>query len=213
MLDGILHVILKPVDFFRKLLDDDKVASRAFGVVLIVMVLAGVYGYFVALPTADAIANTPFGAFGLITTPVSFVVISLLSWLIFGLLVRMAAGISIKPWAITGYSLSPQIIIYALLIILAVLFPVKLSPVTVDPTKEPEAFQEAMISLQQESQQTVFGRASQILSYLSSLWWIVLIFLGVREATDTRKAVISALVVGIPTVLLSLLPFLLSPVT
>lgn len=212
MLDGILQVILKPVDFFRKLMDDDKLASRAFGVVLLVMVLSGVYGYFVAIPTADAMTNTPFGAFGLITTPISFVVISLLSWLIFGLLIRMVSGINAKPWAITAYSMSPQLIIYALLIVIAVLFPSKLTPITIDPTQEPEAFQEAILSLQQESQQTIFGRVSQIVSSLSSLWWIILIYLGVREATDHRKALMSALMVGIPTFLLIVLPFLLSPI-
>jgi hypothetical protein len=212
MLDGMLQVILNPIAFFRKLVDDDILTSRAFGVVLLVMVLAGIYGYFVAIPTADAIANTPFGAFGLITTPISFVVISLLSWLIFGLLVRMAAGINAKPWAITAYSMSPQLIIYALLIVIAVLFPSKLTPVTIDPTQDPEAFQEAMLSLQKESQQTTFGRTSQILSYLSSLWWVILIYFGVREATDSRKALISALLVGVPTLLLLVLPFLFSPV-
>jgi hypothetical protein len=212
MLDGMLQVILKPVDFFRKLIEDDKLTSRAFGVVLLVMVLAGVYGYFVAIPTSDAMANTPFGAFGLITTPISFVVISILSWLIFGLLVRMVSGINAKPWAIVAYSMSPQLIVYALLIVIAVLFPAKLTPVTIDPTQEPEAFQEAMLSLQQESQQTIFGRTSQILSYLSSLWWVILIYLGVREATDHRKALMSALMVGIPSLLLILLPYLLGPV-
>jgi hypothetical protein len=170
-----------------------------------------VYGYFNALPTADAFANTPFGAFGLITTPITFVVIGFLAWLIYGLLVRMGAGINAKPWAIAGYSMSPQIIIYALLILTAVIFPVKLSPVTAD-LNDPQAFQEATLAIQKEFQNSTFGRASQILSYLSSLWWVILIYLGVREATDSRKALISAILVGIPTLLLIALPFLLSPV-
>lgn len=211
MLDGMLQVIINPIAFFRKLTEDDKLASRAIGVVLIIAILAGVFGYFNALPTAEAFANTAFGAFGLITTPISLLVVSFLSWLIYGLLVRMGAGINAKPWAITGYSMSPQLIIYALLILMAVIFPVKLTPVTAD-FSDPQAFQEATLAIQKEFQNSTFGRASQILSYLSSLWWIVLIYLGVREATDTRKATTSAILVAVPTLLLIIVPYLLSPV-
>jgi hypothetical protein len=211
MLDGIVQVIINPVAFFRKLIEDDRLVSKAFGVVLIVALLAGVFGYFNALPTADAFANTPFGAFSLITTPISLLVVSFLGWLIYGLLVRMGAGLAAKPWAIAGYSMSPQIIIYALLIIVAVLFPTKLTPVTAD-FSDPEAFQEATLALQKEFQTSTFGRVSQILSWLSSLWWIILIYLGVRELTDSRKALISGLLVGIPTLAILGLPYLLSPV-
>jgi hypothetical protein len=211
MLDGMLQVILNPVVFFRRLAEDDRLSRGAIGVVLIVAVLAGVFGYFNAIPTADAFANTPFGAFGLITTPISLLVVSFLSWLIYGLLVRMGAGIDAKPWAIAGYSMSPQLIIYALLILVAVIFPVKLSPVTAD-FSDPQAFQDATLAVQREFQNSTFGRASQILSYLASLWWLVLIFLGVREATGTRKATTATILVAIPTVLIILLPFLFSPI-
>jgi hypothetical protein len=211
MLDGMLQVILTPVVFFRRLAEDDRLSRGAIGVVLIVAVLAGVFGYFNAIPTADAFANTPFGAFGLITTPISLLVVSFLSWLIYGLLVRMGAGIDAKPWAIAGYSMSPQLIIYALLILVAVIFPVKLSPVTAD-FSDPQAFQDATLAVQREFQNSTFGRASQILSYLASLWWLVLIFLGVREATGTRKATTATILVAIPTVLIILLPFLFSPI-
>jgi hypothetical protein len=211
MLDGMLQVILSPISFFRKLSEDDRLSSRAIGVVLIIALLAGVFGYFTAIPTADAFANTPFGKFGLITTPISLLVVSFLSWLIYGLLVRMGAGINAKPWAIAGYSMSPQLLIYTLLILIAVIFPVKLSPVVADFT-DPQAFQEATLAVQKEFQNSTFGRASQILSYIASLWWLVLIFLGVREATGTRKASTATILVAIPTVLLILLPFLFSPV-
>lgn len=211
MLDGMLQVILNPLTFFRKLADDDRLVARAFGVVVIVVLLTGIFGYFSALPTAEAFGNTAFGAFSLIITPVTLLGTSFLSWLIYGLLVRMGAGINAKPWAITAYSMSPQVIIYAVLIILAVLLPVKLTPVTADFT-DPQAFQEATLEVQREFQASAFSRASQILGLISSIWWVALIYLGVRELSDSRRALVSALLVGILTLLMIAGPYLLSPV-
>jgi hypothetical protein len=151
------------------------------------------------------------GTFSLVISPITLLTTSLLAWLVNGLLVRMGAGIDVKPWAITAYGMTPQILIYAALIIIGALFPVQLTPISAN-LSDPQIFQEATINLQREFQASFFGRASTILSYLSSFWWLVLIFLGVREAAGTNKAITATVLVGVITFAFLVLPFLLSPV-
>jgi hypothetical protein len=213
MLDALLQTITRPAAFFRTLKDDDRVVSRAFLVVLIVAVLAAIFGYFSALPTSDAMRGTPFGGtFSLVIAPVSTLVASLLFWFIYGLLVRMPAGMEAKPWAVVGYSMAPQILVYAVLIIIGALFPAHLTPISAS-LSDPQAFQEATFALQREFQATFFGRASMVLGYASSLWWLVLIFIGVRETAGQKKAVTATVLVGVLTLAFFLVPFLLSPVS
>jgi hypothetical protein len=213
MLDVLLKPITSPVAFFRTLKDDDRVVSRAFLAVLIVAVLAGIFGYFSALPTADAMQGTPFGGtFSLVIAPVSTLFASIIFWLIYGLLVRIPAGIEAKPWAVVGYAMAPQILIYAVLIIIGALFPPQLTPISAS-LSEPQAFQEATFELQREFQRTFFGRASTILTYLSSLWWLILIFIGVRETAGQQKAITATVLVGLVTLAFFGVPFLLSPVS
>jgi hypothetical protein len=212
MLDVLLKPITSPVAFFRTLKDDDRVVSRAFLVVLIVAVLAGIFGYFSALPSADAMRGTPFGGtFSLVIAPVSALFASVIFWLIYGLLVRIPAGMEAKPWAVVGYAMAPQILVYAVLIIIGALFPARLTPISAS-LSDPQAFQEATFALQREFQGTFFGRASTILSYVSNLWWLALIFIGVRETAGQQKAITATVVVGLVTLLFFVVPFLLSPV-
>jgi hypothetical protein len=213
MFDALVQVLTKPAAFFRSMRDDDRVASRAFWVVLIVAMLGAVYSYFSALPSADAMQNTGFGSsFSLVIAPVGALFASFIFWLIYGLLVRIPAGMEAKPWAVTAYGMAPQILIYAVLIVVAALFPPELTPVTA-ALSDTEAFQEQSFALQREFQNSLLGRTSTILTYVSSLWWIVLIFIGVRELVGQNKAVTAAALTGIVTLVFAAIPFLLSPVS
>ncbi len=182
-------------------------------VVLIVAVLAAVSAYFSALPLADATRGTPLAiAFNpLISTLVTALVLFLI-WLINGLLVRMSAGTEAKPWAVVAYAMTPQLLIFALLIVVNALFPAQLTPVsaTVD-FSDPAAMQTATTSLTTELQASLANRVTMVLGYVSSLWWLVLIFLGVRETAGQQKAIRATIIVGILTLAFTVLPFLLRP--
>jgi hypothetical protein len=213
MLDNIFKPITNPIAFFRTLKDNDRVVSRAFLVVLIVAILGAIYGYFSALPSADAMRGTGFGgSFSLIIGPVAAFAASFIFWLIYGLIVRMSAGMEAKPWAVVAYSNAPQILIFAVLIIVAALFPPKLTPITAS-LSEPEAFQAATFELQREFQGSFLGRLSTILTYVSSLWSLVLVFLGVRETAGQQKAIRATVILGLVTLAFFVVPFLLSPIS
>jgi hypothetical protein len=212
MLDDIFKAITNPIALFRKLEDDDRVASRAFVVVLIIAILGAVYGYFSALPSADAMKNTGFGgSFSLVIAPISAFIASFIFWLIYGLIVRMAAGMEAKPWAVVAYSYAPQILIFAVLIMVAALFPPKLTSITAS-LSDPEAFQGATLELQREFQSSLLGRVGTLLTYVASLWSLVLTFLGVRETVGQQKAVRATIILGLITSAFFVVPFLLSPV-
>lgn len=210
MFEAVAQVIGRPTAFFMTLQESDRLAAKAVWVAVIVSLLAGVIGYFNAVPLAEAFAGTPLGGLSLISAPLFAAFISFLGWLIYGLIVRMTAGIDAKPWAIVGYSMAPQIIIYTLLIVIAALFPVQLSAVAVD-FSDTESLQQTTQALQQEIQTSFFGRSSQVLGYAATLWWLCLIFLGARAATTTAKALSSALIVGLLSLGFILVPFLLAP--
>lgn len=212
MFEGIVQTISNPLAFFRSLQDDDKLAGGAVLVVLLVALLSAGVGYFSALPSTDAFPDDiPFRQFGLIAATLGSVMVTFISWLVNGLLVRMSAGMDSKPWAIVGYAMSPLLIIYLLIIVLAAIFPVNLVPISVG-LDDPEAFQQAVQQTQKAYQATIFGRSTQLLGYASSLWWIILIFLGVREAKGTNKAYIAAGLVTLLTLAFTVGPLLLQRV-
>lgn len=210
MFDAVAQVIARPSSFFNTLQQNDRLAAKAIWLVLIVSLLAAVIGYFNAVPLAEVFAGTPIGGLSLITAPLFAALFTFLGWMVYGLIVRMTAGIGVKPWAIVGYSMAPQIIVFTLLILIAALFPVQLSAVAVD-FNDPETLQQTTQALQRELQRSFFGRSSQILGYAATLWWLVLIFLGLREASTTTKAVTSTLIVGLLSLSFILIPFLLAP--
>jgi hypothetical protein len=212
MLEGILQSITNPGAFLERLNSDEKLVRRAVWVVLIVSLLAAVGAYLSTLPSIDAFGDAnPFGQAGLTISAISALAITFIFWLVNGLLVRMGAGMDAKPWAIAAYALSPQIIIATLLIVLAAFFPAQLTPVSFDAS-DPEAIREASLRVQKEFQQSLFGRGSLVLNYLGNAWYLLLIFLGVRAAAGTNKAVTSTILVGLLMFAFILLPFLLQPV-
>ena len=210
MFEGVAQVLVRPTSLFRTLQEDDRLAAKAIWVAVIVSALAGVIGYFNAVPLAEAFAGTPLGGLSLVSAPLFAAVFTFLGWMVYGLIVRMTAGIESKPWAIVGYSMAPQIVLNTLLILIAALFPVQLSAVAVD-FSDPDTLQQSTQALQRELQTSFFGRSSQVLGYAATVWWLVLIFLGVREASTTAKAVSSALIVGLLSLGFILVPFLLAP--
>ncbi len=211
MFEGMLEVVRKPSQFFRGLANDDQRVGRAFLVVLLVALLTGMSAYLSALPTMDAfLGDNPFVQIGLIAAAVGAPLVTFVWWLMNGLLIRMAAGIEIKPWAIAAYSYTPQIFITALIILIAVLVPPQVSPVAAD-LSDPIAMQEATMQLQQQIQQSFFGVSSMILGYLATGWFLFLTFVGVREAAGANKAWIAVFLVGAITLGVTLIPFLLQP--
>lgn len=210
MFDGILRAITRPGQFFQTLQQDDGVAARALLVVLLVAVLNTGVGYFSALPTARAFAGTLLGSVTPVTAPLTAALLSFLSWLVYGLLVRVAAGTTAKPWAITAYAMSPQAIIYPLIIAAALVFPVEVTPIAADVTQL-EAAQEATLQVQREVQASTFGRASQVLNLAAILWWLALIFVGVRAAAGVTRAFVSVALVAALSLGLVFVPLLLTP--
>jgi hypothetical protein len=211
MFDAVSQVLTRPAAFFRTLKDDDRVVSRAIFVVLSAALLSAVAAYFAALPMADATQGTPLALFfnpffsALISLATFFVL-----WLITGLLVRMGAGMEAKPWAVTGYALVPQLLIAAVLIIVNALFPVQLSPVSASlDLSDVAAVQAATESVTTELQASAANRVTTVLSYLSSLWLLVLTFIGVRETAGRPKAVRATIIVGVVTLLFIVGPLLL----
>lgn len=211
MFEAISQVFTRPADFFRTFNDDDRVVSRAVLIVIIVALLTAVFTYFGTLPMADAVQGTPLAIFfnpfisAVIATGTTFVL-----WLITGLLVRIGAGMEAKPWAVTGYALVPQIVIAAILIIANALFPAQLTPISASlELTDPEAIQAATETLTAELQSSPANRITTILSYLSSLWVLVLTFIGVRETAGQPKAVRATAIVAVITLIFIVGPLLL----
>ncbi len=212
MLEGILEVIVKPQTFFRELESKPKQISLAFLVIIITGILAAIVAYFSALPTADAFPdNAIVGQISVISAPIIAIIASFVIWLIYGLLIRMGAGMDTKPWAIAAYSSAPQIIILTIAIVIAALFPVSVSPITATAT-DPEAFRAANTQLQHEIQSSFYGRSSQVLTYLSSLWQLLLIYLGVQAVSTRTRAIRATVIVAILAFGFLLLPWLLASV-
>ena len=210
MFDGILRAITQPGQFFQALQEDDRLAARALWVVALVAVLNGIVGYFSALPTAEAFAGTLLGGVTPVTAPLTAALLTFLSWLVYGLVVRVAAGTAVKPWAIVAYAMSPQVFIYPLVIVIALLFPVEVTPVSAD-FSQLEAVQETTLQVQREVQASTFGRASQALNLVAVLWWLGLIFVGVRAAAGRNRALVSAALVAALSLGLVFIPLLLTP--
>ncbi|MCA9835670.1 MAG: YIP1 family protein [Trueperaceae bacterium] len=212
MLEGILEAIIQPIKFFRELEDKPQRVSLAFIVVLITAILAAVVAYFSALPTADAFPDSAFiGQISMITAPIVALIATFIIWLAYGLLIRMGAGMDVKPWAIAAYSSAPQIIILTIVIVIAALFPVTVSPITADPSNA-EAFRAANLQLQEEIRSSVYGRSSQVLSYLSSLWQVILVYLGISAVSSQARAIRGTVLVAIFAFGFLLLPWLLASV-
>jgi hypothetical protein len=122
----------------------------------------------------------------------------------------MSAGMDIKPWAISAYSFAPSLLLGTILIVLAALFPTNLTPVNIDASN-PDSIRAASLAVQQEFQQSFLGRSSQIINYLGTIWTLLLIFLGVKASTNTNKAIVATLLVGVLSLGFFLLPILLTP--
>ncbi len=190
MFEGILQAISKPKQLFERFEEEPKLVSLAFLVILIVSVLSAIVEY---VPLAKAFsANTITNQLVLISAPLVTIAVSILLWLVYGLLVRMGAGIDIKPWAITAYSLSPQILFSIILLIIALVFPIETTPISLDLNDT-----NAITTLQQEINRSLFGRSSQILSYLAVVWQLLLVYIGVNVLSNQSKALRSTILVGI----------------
>ena len=209
MLDAISGVLTRPTHFFRSLAEGERVGGAVWVVVLVALV-SGIASYFLGLPFQEALGTAPFAAVTPILTAAAGFVTPFITWLFYGLLVRIGAGMEAKPWAVAGYALAPQLLLNALLLVVIVAFPIEVTPVTVD-VNNAQAFEEANFRLQQEISSSLAGRISQALSYVGTLWWIVLIFLGVRETAGQRGAVRATFVVGVVAVGFALGSFLFAP--
>lgn len=211
MFEGILQAMTNPKALFEDFEHKPSLINLAVVVVLLSAVVGAIGAYLSALPTVDAFGDqNPFGKLGLILTPVSVVIFSFIIWLVNGLLIRMAAGMDAKPWAIAAYSFAPSILLSTIIIVLAAIFPTQLTPVSFDASN-PDAIRQASNAVQQEFQQSFLGRSSTIINYIGVAWSLLIIFLGVRVSADTNKAIVSTVLVGVLSLGFILLPFLLNP--
>ena len=212
MLEGIFTVLFKPKKFFQELESKPNQISMAFMVIVITAILGAIVAYFSALPTRDAFPTDAFiGQISLISAPIIAIIASFIIWLVYGLLIRMGAGMDAKPWAIAAYSSAPQIIILTLIIVIAALFPVSVSPITASPV-EAEAFRAANLQLQEEIQASVYGRSTQLLGYFSNLWQVLLIYLGVAAVSTQARAIRATVLVAVVAFGFLILPWLLASV-
>ena len=213
MLDAIFLVLFKPLKFFKQFFEDDnKYASQALFIVLIVAILSAISSYFGAAPMAELFPKgNPMGLISMLTTVISTLVMVFVFWLINGLIIRMAASKDVKPWAIAAYSISPQILLSTALIVIGALFPMNLPNIRLD-IQDPVAFQEGMQRISNLMQTSFYGQSSRYLSYLGMAWSLLISFLGVRERAGNSKAITVTLILGTLSALFILLPILLKPV-
>ncbi|HEX7022815.1 MAG TPA: YIP1 family protein [Trueperaceae bacterium] len=212
MLDAIYKVITAPAAFFRGLATNPRRAGAAFWVVLLVIAVSAVAGYFGVLPQLDAFgSDSPFASFAVIGAVVGVVVATFLQWLVYGLLVRMAAGMRAQPWAVVGYAMAPYILVGALTIVLAALFPVEVTPILASP-QDPDAFREALAAFNEEYHASFFAVAGTVLGYGGAAWWLLLVFVGVRETTGRMDLAMRSAVLATTLYLaLIVVPWLLAP--
>ena len=209
MLNATSSVLTSPVRFFRDLAEGDKVGG-AIWVVLLVSLVSAAASYFLGLPFREALTTAPFAAMTPFLTAVVGFVTPLITWLFYGLLVRIGAGMEAKPWAVAGYGVAPQLLLNAVLLVIVVAFPIEVTPVNVD-VSDAQAFDEANLELQREIETSTAGRAGQVLGYLGTFWWVVLIFLGVRETAGQRQAVRATFLVGVVAASFALGSWLFAP--
>ena len=209
MLDALFSVIARPVSFFRELAEGEKVNGAVWTVLLVSLVSAAA-SYFLGLPFQEALATAPFAALTPIITAVAGFFTPFITWLFYGLLVRIGAGMEAKPWAVAGYALAPQLVLNALLLVIVVAFPIEVTPVNVD-VSDAQAFEAANARVQGEIGSSTAGRAGQLIGYLGTLWWIVLIFLGVRETANQQQAIRATFLVGMVAVSFAVGSFIFAP--
>lgn len=210
MLGAIYEVLVRPVEFFSELGGNSRRVGGAVWVVLLVAALTAASSYFVTQPQAEALGGGSVAGFILVSAVVFAALASFGTWLLFGLLARMGAGIDAKPWAVVGYAMTPQLLTATLLLIVAALFPTDVTPLSLTPG-DPEALREASEGLTREIASSPLGRSNLVLGFLGTAWWLGLIFLGLRETTgDRRKAVRSVVLMGIVYGAFLSLPWLFS---
>ena len=209
MLDAISGVLVRPVSFFQDLAEGRGVGG-ALWVVLLVSLVSAAASYFLGLPFREALVNAPFAAATPFITAAAGFFTLFATWLFYGLLVRIGAGMEAKPWAVAGYALAPQLLLNAVLLVVVVAFPIEVTPVDVD-VSDAQAFEEANLGVQREVASSVAGVAGQVIGYLGTLWWLVLIFLGVRETAGQQRAVRATFLVGVVAVSFALGSFLFAP--
>ncbi len=209
MLSAIPNILTNPVNFFRDLAEGNRVGG-AIWTVLLVSLVSAVASYFLGLPFREALTNAPFAAATPIITAAAGFFTPLITWLFYGLLVRIGAGMEAKPWAVAGYALAPQLVLNAALLVIVIAFPIDVTPVDVD-VNDAQAFEAANARVQQEIETSTAGRAGGLLGYLGTLWWLVLIFLGVRETAGQRQAVRATFLVGVVAVSFALGSWLFAP--
>ena len=209
MLDAIAGVLTRPMRFFQGLAEGHRV-SGALWVVLSVSLVSALASYFLGLPFQEALTGAPFAAATPIITAIAGFTTPFVTWLFYGLLVRIGAGMEAKPWAVAGYALTPQLLLNTVLLVVVVAFPIDVTPVNID-VNNAQAFEEANLQVQREIEASVAGRVGQGMGYLGTLWWVVLIFLGVRETAGQRGAVRATFLVGIVAVSFVLGSLLFAP--
>ena len=209
MTKAIVDVLTRPAGFFRALAAGDKVGGAVW-VVLLVSLVSAAASYFLGLPFREALTTAPFAAATPFLTAAAGFFTPFITWLFYGLLVRVGAGMEAKPWAVAGYALAPQLVLSAALLVIALAFPIEVTPINVD-VSDAQAFDAANARVQREIASSVPGRAGQLTGYLGTFWWLALIFLGVRETAGQRQAVRATFLVGVVAVSFALGSWLFAP--
>ena len=97
-----------PRTSFERLAEGERVGGAVW-VVLFVALVSGIASYFLGLPFQEALGTAPFAALTPILTAAAGFATPFITWLFYGLLVRIGAGMEAKPWAVAGYGLAPQL--------------------------------------------------------------------------------------------------------
>jgi hypothetical protein len=206
---AILRVLTRPIPFFHALGQDASLARWAAGVALLVSALSALSAYTFNLPQRDAFgADSAFAAFAIGFAVFSAALLVLVRWLVFGLLVRVTAGMDARPWAVIGYSLAPYGLIAIVTTVVALSSPATVTPIQV-PLDDPAALQAASAQLTQELADSPAGRVNAFLSLIGLGWFLALVYLGVRETTgnpgSAAKSVIALALVHLALLFVPLL--------
>lgn len=210
MFNAIAQVITRPSEFFAALGEDESLARWALPVVLLTTMASALATYLLLLPQQDAFGpDTQIGAFAVQVRVFGTAIIYFLGWLVFGLVIRMAAGIQARPWAVAGYATVPALLFSLVTAAIAVAAPAEVGPVT-DITDE-QVLQEELTRIEQETQESLPGRANALLSIVGIAWYMALIYIGVKGTTGSPGSAIRATsFIAIVYLLVLMVPWLLA---
>ncbi len=190
-----MQTLTNPALFFRQFDTAEPRVRRAYQVVFFITALSLIASVLVVLPIAKALSD--FRQLILIAATLLTIVSSVGGWLVTGLLIRWSAGVHSQAWAVSAYSMTPNLITLPLLIVVAIFFAPTLPPLELD-LENPEVISQQLEVVSSSYSESLLGFASQIsAAYVATVWQLLLIFVGVKERVGIKKALLATSLVAL----------------